>query len=180
MVFGAAFFGANSSKKFKIKGINLYDGFNFDVRIVLRNADESLEEGDIGYYFKNATLFKKKSRFGLTKEVTFKCRENLIVELYKEDDTGVELLNTHKLESIHSIDQSNFKISLTFEIQPVEIVKLVESKYLYSKEVTQSYTEKVRKVVPVSDKKEKEEEEASKEDADTQSQEEEKEGEDEE
>jgi molecular chaperone DnaK (HSP70) len=38
MVFGAAFYGANSSKKFKVKGINLYDGFNFDIRIVLRNA----------------------------------------------------------------------------------------------------------------------------------------------
>lgn len=38
MVFGAAFYGANSSKKFKVKGINLYDGFNFDVRIVLRNS----------------------------------------------------------------------------------------------------------------------------------------------
>ena len=29
MVLGAAFYGANSSKKFKVKGINLYDGFNF-------------------------------------------------------------------------------------------------------------------------------------------------------
>lgn len=29
MVLGAAFHGANSSKKFKVKGINLYDGFNF-------------------------------------------------------------------------------------------------------------------------------------------------------
>ena len=29
MVFGAAFYGANSSRKFKIKGINLYDGFDF-------------------------------------------------------------------------------------------------------------------------------------------------------
>ena len=79
MVFGAAFYGANSSKKFKVKGINLYDGFNFDIRIVLRNADESIEEGDDSYYFKNATLFKKKNRFGLTKEVNFKCKENLIV-----------------------------------------------------------------------------------------------------
>jgi len=43
MVFGAAFYGANSSKKFKVKGINLYDGFNFDMRIVLRNADETIE-----------------------------------------------------------------------------------------------------------------------------------------
>lgn len=92
MVFGAAFYGANSSTKFKVKGINLYDGFNFDMRIVLKNADETIQEGDAGYYFKNATLFKKKNRFGLTKEVSFKCRENLIVEVYKEDDTGVELL----------------------------------------------------------------------------------------
>ncbi len=38
MVLGAAFYGANSSKKFKVKGINLYDGFNFEMRIVLRNA----------------------------------------------------------------------------------------------------------------------------------------------
>ncbi len=42
MVFGAAFYGANSSTKFKVKGINLYDGFNFDMRIVLRNADETI------------------------------------------------------------------------------------------------------------------------------------------
>ena len=67
MVFGAAFYGANSSKKFKIKGINLYDGFNFDIRIVLHNADKTISEGDQGYYFKNATLFKKKNRFGMTK-----------------------------------------------------------------------------------------------------------------
>ena len=79
MVLGAAFYGANSSKKFKVKGINLYDGFGFDMRIVLRNADESIAEDSSRYYFKNTTLFKKKNRIGLTKEVTFKCHENLIV-----------------------------------------------------------------------------------------------------
>lgn len=42
MVLGAAFFGANSSKKFKVKGINLYDGFNFEIRTVLRNLDEDI------------------------------------------------------------------------------------------------------------------------------------------
>jgi hypothetical protein len=74
MVLGAAFYGANSSKKFKIKGINLYDGFNFEMRIVLRNAEEDIDEEDKRYYFKNVTLFKKKSRYGLTKEVSFKCK----------------------------------------------------------------------------------------------------------
>lgn len=38
MAFGAAFYGANSSNKYKVKGIHLYDGFNFDMRIVLKNA----------------------------------------------------------------------------------------------------------------------------------------------
>lgn len=42
MVFGAAFYGANSSKKFKVKGMNLYDGFNFDIRIVLRNSEKGI------------------------------------------------------------------------------------------------------------------------------------------
>lgn len=79
MVLGAAFHGANSSKKFKVKGINLYDGFNFEMRIVLRNAEEDIDEDDSRYFFKNVTLFKKKSRYGLTKEVSFKCRENLLV-----------------------------------------------------------------------------------------------------
>jgi len=37
MVLGAAFYGANSSKKFKVKGVNFYDGFNFEIRAVLRN-----------------------------------------------------------------------------------------------------------------------------------------------
>ena len=67
MVLGAAFYGANSSKKFKVKGIHLYDGFNFEIRAVIRNVDESLEEGDDGYIFKNVTVFKKKTRFGITK-----------------------------------------------------------------------------------------------------------------
>ena len=156
MAFGAAFYGANSSKKFKVKGINLYDGFDFEIRIVLKNADEDIEEGDTRFYFKNATLFKKGSRFGLTKEVTFKCKENLLVELYKEDDSGVELLSSHKIDSIKGVNQSSFKISLTFEINPLKVVKLNEAKYLYSKEVTQSYTEKVKKVIPVNETKEEE------------------------
>jgi hypoxia up-regulated 1 len=43
MALGGAFFAANSSKKFKVKGINLYDGFNFDVRLVLRNLEEDIK-----------------------------------------------------------------------------------------------------------------------------------------
>lgn len=42
MAFGAAFYGANSSNKYKVKGIHLYDGFNFDMKIVLKNAEEGI------------------------------------------------------------------------------------------------------------------------------------------
>ena len=67
MVLGAAFYGANSSKKFKVKGINLYDGFNFEIRAVIKNMEEGIDESDERYFFKNVTVFQKKSRFGITK-----------------------------------------------------------------------------------------------------------------
>jgi molecular chaperone DnaK (HSP70) len=46
MVLGASFFGANSSKKFKVRGINLYDGFNFDIGAVLKNSDADIDDTD--------------------------------------------------------------------------------------------------------------------------------------
>lgn len=70
------------------------------------------------------TLFKKKSRYGLTKEVSFKCKENLIIEIYKEDDKGLELITRHRIDSIKDINETNFKVSITFEIHPIEVVKL--------------------------------------------------------
>lgn len=82
-----------------------------------------------------------------------------MIDLYKEDDSGIELINSHKIESIKKINESSFKISLTFEINPVEIVKFNEAKYVYSKDVIQSYTEKVRKVIPVNKTEEEEEKE---------------------
>lgn len=75
---GAVFYAANSSKKFRVKGLQLYDGFNFEVRVVLRNLDETLEEGDEGYMFKNITIFKKKQRFGAIKEIALKCTQNIV------------------------------------------------------------------------------------------------------
>lgn len=39
MAFGSAFLAANSSKKYKVKGLHLYDGWNFDVIANIRNLD---------------------------------------------------------------------------------------------------------------------------------------------
>ena len=85
MALGGAFFAANSSKKFKVKGMNLYDGFNFDIRLVLRNLEEDITSSDKNYFYKNATIFKKKSRYGLNNEVNFKCLQNLRADLYRVD-----------------------------------------------------------------------------------------------
>jgi hypothetical protein len=60
----------------------------------------------------------------------------------------VEILTSHAIESIKDINESNYKLSLTFEIHPLEVVRLQGVKYLYSKDIVQSYTEKVKKVVP--------------------------------
>jgi hypothetical protein len=59
------------------------------MRIVLRNSNENIKEDDDKYFFKNVTIFKKKSRFGLIKEVNFKCKYNLIADIYKEDENGL-------------------------------------------------------------------------------------------
>jgi hypothetical protein len=55
------------------------------------------------------------------------------------------LITQHKIDSIKDINESSYKVSLTFEISPIEIVKVNSVKYLYSKDVVQSYTEKVKK-----------------------------------
>lgn len=60
----------------------------------------------------------------------------------------MEILTSHAIESIKDINESNYKLSLTFEIHPLEVVRLQGVKYLYSKDIVQSYTEKVKKVVP--------------------------------
>lgn len=100
MALGAVFYAANSSKKFKVKGLQLYDGFNFEVRMVIRNLDKSIEEGDDGYISKNITLFKKKNRFGLIKDVGMKCTKNLLIEFWREDANGMELIKTVSLTNI--------------------------------------------------------------------------------
>ncbi len=46
MALGGAFYAANSSIKYKVKGPRLYEGFNFDVKLILKNSDEGIGEED--------------------------------------------------------------------------------------------------------------------------------------
>lgn len=43
MALGSAFLAANSSKKYKVKGLQLYDGFHkFDVLATIRNLNPEI------------------------------------------------------------------------------------------------------------------------------------------
>ncbi len=56
----------------------------------------------------------------MTKQVSFKGRQNLIVEVYKEEEgQPLELITKHLLNGIKDINETGFKISLTFEISAV-------------------------------------------------------------
>lgn len=85
MAFGSAFLAANSSKKYKVKGLHLYDGFhNFDVLVNIKNLDSSIEEGDSDYISKSVRVFKKGQRFGLIKDVLLKTKANVEIDFVAE------------------------------------------------------------------------------------------------
>ena len=169
MALGAVFYAANSSKKFKVKGLQLYDGFNFEVRMVIRNLDKSIEEGDDGYISKNITLFKKKNRFGLIKDVGMKCTKNLLIEFWREDANGMELIKTVSLTNITNYKNNEKfadmtpKLLLSVQTDPLTIVNIDEAKLTVTRDEQVSYVEQVKKgKKPKKEKKEKVEEEEAK------------------
>lgn len=70
------------------------------MRAVLRSLDETLKEGDEGYLSKNITLFKKKHRYGFIKDISLKCTQNIVLEIYKEDESGLQPIKTVKLLNV--------------------------------------------------------------------------------
>ncbi len=55
------------------------------------------------------------------------------------EDTDIELFLSDKINVIKDINQSNFKISLIFDIHFVDIVRLNQVKYIYSKNCSIPY-----------------------------------------
>lgn len=151
MALGSVFYAANNSKKFKVKGLQLYDGFNFEVRMVIRNLDSTIEEGDEGFISKNLTLFKKKNRFGLIKDVGMKCTQNIQVEFWKEDAEGQQLIKTISLNNISNYKNNEKfadatpKLMLSVQTDPLNIVTIDEAKLTITRDEQVSYVEQVRK-----------------------------------
>lgn len=71
MAFGAAFHAANISTIYRVKPVHFYDGYEFDLQVIVKG----LQEGDS--YFKESMLFPRKTRFGSKKSVAFKHDKDL-------------------------------------------------------------------------------------------------------
>lgn len=61
---------------------------------------------------------------------------NLRADLYKFNGEifEEELLKSYELDQVESFNETDFKLSLVFTIDPLEVVELKESKFNYKKE----------------------------------------------
>ena len=76
MAFGSALRAANLSIALKVKQLHLYDGFDFDTRVVVSSAESGvIHEG---------VLFAKGEQHGAKNQVVLdKNDENLKISIYK-------------------------------------------------------------------------------------------------
>ena len=77
--------------------------------------------------------------------MNFKCKENIIIELYREDENGLYLLRSDKLDNIKDVNETDFKVSLTLGLDPVEVVLVKKAEIRYKREEIETYVEKVKK-----------------------------------
>ena len=42
--------------------------------------------------------------------------------MYKEDETGLELLRSVKLDNIKDVNETDFKVSVILSLDPIEVV----------------------------------------------------------
>jgi len=54
-------------------------------------------------------------------------------------------LKTYELDQVESFNETDFKLSLIFTVDPLEVVQLKDSKFNYKKDEIQTYLEKVPK-----------------------------------
>lgn len=77
------------------------------------------------------------------------------MELYKEDENGLELLRSDRLDNIKDVNETDFKVSITLSLDPIEVVEVKKAEIKYKKDELTTYMEKVKKEKPASEKKEK-------------------------
>lgn len=61
------------------------------------------------------------------------------MEVYKEDETGLELLRSVKLDNIKDVNETDFKVSITLSLDPIEIVEVKKAEIKYKKDELTTY-----------------------------------------
>lgn len=130
MAFGAAFMAANISTIFRVKPVHFYDGYEFDLQVLIHglNQDDT--------FHKESILFPRKTRFGSKKSVAFKHDKDLQVKVNQLIGDDVVTLVTLNITNVTEVSESlrdnqNFsrpKISMVFKLGsmlPIEIENVV-------------------------------------------------------
>lgn len=61
------------------------------------------------------------------------------MEVYKEDEKGLELLRSVKLDNIKDVNETDFKVSITLSLDPIEIVEVKKAEIKYKKDELTTY-----------------------------------------
>jgi cytochrome b subunit of formate dehydrogenase len=78
MALGSVLHAANMSVSFRVKDIHIYDGYNFDVKLVVKSESETILD---------ETLFKKGDYFWAKKDIELNHTDSdVTISLYKADD----------------------------------------------------------------------------------------------
>ncbi|CAK73410.1 unnamed protein product (macronuclear) [Paramecium tetraurelia] len=120
MAFGAAFHAANLSHSFKVRPVQLTDGFSFSSSIEINGVNDD-------DYHKEFSLFGYKKKYGSTRSLEFTYDKNLRLDIYVEKDGQKSKLMSYHLTNITNATELNFskpEISLTFKSTSNEFIKL--------------------------------------------------------
>ena len=59
--------------------------------------------------------------------------------MYKEDETGLELLRSVKLDNIKDVNETDFKVSIILSLDPIEVVEVKKAEIKYKKDELTTY-----------------------------------------
>jgi len=137
MAMGAAFHAANLSASFKTRQIYMNDGYNFDIRVELRDIDAPQTTGDeeVTGLNKQAVLFPTKTRFGSKKILAFDHNQDLKATFFATLTGETEESQIIKFEVTglkEALESSKFagkdigtpKVNLHFRLNPLGFVEL--------------------------------------------------------
>lgn len=129
MAQGTVFFATNFSSSFQSKKIYGNDGYNFDIRVELKNLNadsEALEKGTV--------LFPTKTKFGSKKTLSFKYNDDIEATFYADiDGKGEKVVTKFNITDFATIkedakykDLETPKLSLVFKLNNLGLIELTK------------------------------------------------------